>query len=73
MEISHFFRDICFSKLQTNHIERLEMNIIEIIYKHEMIFPPSFFDSMGIYPYIYRIRKKLEDQSSIDGCIHSRG
>jgi len=27
MEISHFFRDICSNKLQTQHIERLEMNI----------------------------------------------
>jgi hypothetical protein len=25
MEISHFFRDICSSKLQTNHIKQLEM------------------------------------------------
>jgi hypothetical protein len=44
MEISHFFRDICSSKLQTNHIEWFEMNIIETICKLEMIFPPSFFD-----------------------------
>jgi len=46
MKISHFYRDICFSKLQTNHIEQLEMNIIETICKLEMIFPPSFFYSM---------------------------
>jgi hypothetical protein len=44
MEISHFFRDICSSKLQTNHIEWFEMNIIETICKLEMIFPPLFFD-----------------------------
>jgi hypothetical protein len=44
MEISHFFRDICSSKIQTNHIEWLEMNSIETICKLEMIFPPSFFD-----------------------------
>ena len=31
MKISHFYRDICFSKLQKNHIEQLEMNIIETI------------------------------------------
>jgi hypothetical protein len=36
--------------LQTHHIERLEMNIIKIIYKLEMIFPPSFFDSMELLP-----------------------
>ena len=45
-EISHFFRDICSRKLQTQHIESLEMNIIETISKLKMIFPPSFMDSM---------------------------
>jgi len=43
-KISDFFRDICCSKLQINHIEWLEMNIIEIICKLEMIFPSLFFD-----------------------------
>jgi hypothetical protein len=46
MEISHFFRDICSSKLNVDHIERLETNMVETLYKHEMIFSPSFFDSM---------------------------
>jgi hypothetical protein len=45
-EISYFFRDICSSKLWTRHIERFEMNIVQTICKLEMIFPPSFFDSM---------------------------
>jgi hypothetical protein len=49
-EISHFFRDICSSKLNVDHIERLETNIIETICKLEMIFPPSFFDSMEHLP-----------------------
>jgi hypothetical protein len=44
MKISDFFRDICCSKLQINHIEWLGMNIFEIICKLEMIFPSSFFD-----------------------------
>jgi hypothetical protein len=50
MEISHFFRDICSSKLNVDHIERFETNIIETICKLEMIFPPSFFDSMEHLP-----------------------
>jgi len=37
-ENSHFFRGICSSKLNVDHIERFETNIIETI------FPPSFFD-----------------------------
>jgi hypothetical protein len=32
-EISHFFRDICSSKLNVDHIERLETNIVETICK----------------------------------------
>jgi hypothetical protein len=49
MEINHFFRDICSSKLQTQHIERLETNIIKTTYKLE-IFPPLFFDFMEHLP-----------------------
>ncbi|KAL9357242.1 hypothetical protein Peur_050495 [Populus x canadensis] len=49
-EISHFFRDICSSKLNVDHVERLEKNIVETICKLEMIFPPSFFDSMEHLP-----------------------
>jgi len=45
-EISHFFKDICSSKLNVDHIERLETNIVETPCKLEMIFPPTFFDSM---------------------------
>jgi hypothetical protein len=50
MEISHFFRDICSSKSQTQHIESLQTNIVETICKLEMIFPPSFFDSIEHLP-----------------------
>jgi hypothetical protein len=50
MEIDHFLKDICSNKLQTHHIERLETNIVETIYKLEMIFPPSFFDSIEHLP-----------------------
>jgi hypothetical protein len=50
-EINHFFRDICSSKLNVDHIERLETNIVETLCKLEMIFPPSFF----LYCWIYFI------------------
>jgi hypothetical protein len=49
-KISHFFRDICSNKLNVDHIERLETNIVETICKLEMIFSPSFFDSMEHLP-----------------------
>jgi len=50
MKISHFFRDICSSKLDVDHIERLETNIVETICKLEMIFPPLFFYSIEHLP-----------------------
>jgi hypothetical protein len=49
-EITHFFRDICSSKLNVDHVERLEMNIAETICKLEMIFPLLFFDSIEHVP-----------------------
>jgi hypothetical protein len=45
-ELSVFFRDICSTNLNAQHMELMQMNIIEIICKLERIFPPSFFDSM---------------------------
>jgi len=39
-------QDICSNKLNVDHIERRETNIVETICKLEMIFPPSFFDSI---------------------------
>ena len=59
-EISHFLRDICSSKLNVDRIERLEMNIVEIICKLEMIFPPSFFDSMEHLPVHLPFEVKVE-------------
>jgi hypothetical protein len=49
-EISNFFRDICSIKLNVDHIERLETNIVETLCKLEMIFPQSFFDSIEHLP-----------------------
>jgi hypothetical protein len=49
-EISYFFKNICSRKLNVDHIERFQKNIVETICKLEMIFPPSFFDSMKHLP-----------------------
>ena len=66
MQNSHFFRDICSSKLNVDHIERLETNIIETICKLKMIFPPSFFDSMEHLPI------HLPFEVKVGGPIHYR-
>jgi hypothetical protein len=59
-EINHFFRDICSSKLNVDHIERLETNIVETLCKLEMIFPPSFFDSIEHLPIHLLFEAKVE-------------
>jgi hypothetical protein len=46
IEISHLFRDICFNKLHTQYMKRLEMNIIQTIYKLEMILLLSLYESI---------------------------
>jgi len=42
-EISHFFRDICSNKLNVDHIEKLETNIVETICKVERYSLHHFF------------------------------
>jgi len=48
--IIYLFRDVCSNKLHSQKIKQLERNIIETICKLEIIFPPSFFDSMKNLP-----------------------
>jgi len=65
-EINHFFRDICSSKLQTQHIERFETNIVKIIYKLEMIFSSSFFD------FIEHLPIHLSYKAKVGGSVQYR-
>jgi len=46
IENNKFFRDICSTRIHIQHMKQLEKNMIEIICKLEMIFPPFFFYSM---------------------------
>jgi len=46
IEISHFFKDLCFTSLNQELLSRVEENILIIICKLERVFPPAFFDSM---------------------------
>jgi hypothetical protein len=60
MEIGSLFRDICSNKLHTQHIERLEMNIVQKIYKLQMIFSSSFFDLIEHLPIYLLFESKDE-------------
>ncbi|KAJ6374124.1 hypothetical protein OIU78_029763 [Salix suchowensis] len=73
-ELSVFFRDICATNLNVNHVELMQRNIIEILCKLEKIFPPSFFDSMEhLTIHLPYEAQSLEDPFNIDGCIHLNG
>jgi hypothetical protein len=60
MKTSYFSRDICSNKLQTQYMERLEMNIVHIIYKLEMIFHLLFSNSMEHLPLHLSFEDKVE-------------
>ncbi|XP_073147797.1 uncharacterized protein [Henckelia pumila] len=49
-ELSNYFKDICATVLRVEHMEQIELNIVEILCKLERIFPPAFFDSMEHLP-----------------------
>jgi hypothetical protein len=57
IEINRYFRDIYSNKLHTQQFKKIETNIVQTIYKLEMILSLSFFDSIKDLP-IYLLFKK---------------
>ena len=59
-----FFRDICSKVYKLAEIKKLELFIAEILCNLEMIFPPSFFDSMEHLPvqlaYEAKVRRPVQ-------------
>ncbi|XP_042962406.1 uncharacterized protein LOC122296669 [Carya illinoinensis] len=45
-ELSTFFKELCASTCKKEVLERLQTDIVFILCKLEMIFPPTFFDIM---------------------------
>ncbi|XP_042958053.1 uncharacterized protein LOC122293566 [Carya illinoinensis] len=45
-ELSSFFKELCARTLDVNRLSKLQLDIVTILCKLEMIFPPSFFDVM---------------------------
>ncbi|KAH0724885.1 hypothetical protein KY284_000750 [Solanum tuberosum] len=46
IELGHFFQRLCCKTLKRDDLEQLERDIVIILCKLEMIFPPAFFDIM---------------------------
>jgi hypothetical protein len=47
------------NNLHTQHMEELETNIVQTIYKLEIIFPSSFFDSIEYLPIYLPFKAKV--------------
>ncbi|XP_042958038.1 uncharacterized protein LOC122293546 [Carya illinoinensis] len=45
-ELNTFFKELCARTLDVNRLSQLQTDIVTILCKLEMIFPPSFFDVM---------------------------
>ncbi|XP_035540218.1 uncharacterized protein LOC118344206 [Juglans regia] len=45
-ELSTFFKELCARTLDVNRLSQLQIDIVTILCKLEMIFPPSFFHVM---------------------------
>ncbi|XP_016201896.1 uncharacterized protein LOC107642905 isoform X1 [Arachis ipaensis] len=61
-----FFKELCSKVLTVKNLEKIEEQIIIIICKLEMIFPPSFFDVMIHLPI------HLASEAKIAGPVHYR-
>ncbi|WMV25908.1 hypothetical protein MTR67_019293 [Solanum verrucosum] len=46
IELGHFFQRLCCKTLKRDDLDQLERDIVIILCKLEMIFPPAFFDIM---------------------------
>ncbi|XP_035541671.1 uncharacterized protein LOC118344673 [Juglans regia] len=45
-ELGTFFKELCARTLDVNRLAQLQIDVVTILCKLEMIFPPSFFDVM---------------------------
>ena len=46
VKLCNFFRDMCAKTIRISELNRLEIDIVFVLYKLERIFPPAFFHVM---------------------------
>lgn len=56
LELGDFFQMLCCKKLIVADMKKMEKNIVEMLCKLEMIFPPVVFDVMCTWLFIYQMR-----------------
>ena len=67
-QLGKFFREICSKTLDRREIPRMKTEIVVILCKLELIYPPAFFDVMVHLLFIYLMRQYVEVRYSMDGC-----
>ena len=59
IKLSNFFQDLCSLNLKSTDLEKMEKAIVKIMSKLEVIYTPSFFDSMEHLPLYLSTKAKL--------------
>ena len=50
IELRHFLKQLCCKTLKVEEVEKMKSDMVVILCKLEMIFPPAFFDIMVHLP-----------------------
>ena len=66
IELGHFFKQLCCKTLKVEEVEKMKSDIVVILYKLEMIFPPAFFDIM------VHLAIHLPNEALLGGPIQNR-
>ena len=73
LDLKTYFQDLCVKTLRQSQIDILEKKIIITLYKLEMIFPPTFFDIMVLFQFIFHMRLDWVGQYIQDECTQLKG
>lgn len=66
LQLGSFFRQLCSKSLKLDVLEKLEEQIIFVLCKLEMIFPPAFFDI------VVHLAVHLPQQARLGGPVQYR-
>ena len=65
-ELGHFFKQLCCKTLKVEEVEKMKSDIVVILFKLEMIFPPAFFEI------IVHLAIHLPNEALLGGSIQNR-
>ncbi|KAL3503832.1 hypothetical protein ACH5RR_033673 [Cinchona calisaya] len=66
IQLSRYFRDLCFKILKPQDLARMDAEILLILCQLEKVFPPSFFDVM------VHLSVHLSTEAKMGGLVHYR-